>query len=78
MFISAISGHDQSLGVPYISPTQVENVEIPLPPMSMQKTLSKKLIEMSRSWEIAFTAAHAQLQEIAILPQKILAQVFET
>jgi len=35
-FIRAITGHDQSLGVPHVSPGQVEDVEIPIPPIPVQ------------------------------------------
>lgn len=48
LFISKISGHDQSLGVPHISPAQVEAIEIPLPEISVQRELSKQLNESPR------------------------------
>lgn len=38
-FVRAISGHAQSLGVPHISPLQVEEVELPLPSLPEQRRL---------------------------------------
>jgi len=78
MFISAISGHDQSLGVPHISPTQVENVEIPLPDVTSQKKLSKQLNEVAREWQVIRSAIQAQLADLTTLPNAILAQAFES
>ena len=76
MFISAISGHDQSLGVPHISPTQVEEVEMPLPEISVQRDLSKRLNSIMHEWEVIQTAIQAQLDDTSALPQAILAQAF--
>jgi len=78
MFISAISGHDQSLGVPHISPTQVENVEIPLPDVMTQKKLSKQLNEVAREWQVIRSSIQAQLTDFTTLPNAILAQAFES
>jgi type I restriction enzyme S subunit len=78
MFISAISGHDQSLGVPHISPTQVENVEIPLPDVTTQKKLSKQLNEVTHEWEVIRSAIQSQFDDLARLPNSILAQAFES
>lgn len=78
MFISAVSGHDQSLGVPHISPTQVENVEIPLPDVTTQKKLSRQLNEIAREWQVIRSAIQAQLNDLTTLPNAILAQAFES
>jgi len=78
MFISAISGHDRSLGVPHISPTQVENVEIPLPDVTTQRKLSKQLNEVAREWQVIRSAIQAQLADLTMLPNAILAQAFES
>ncbi len=78
MFISAISGHDQSLGVPHISPTQVENVEIPLPDVTTQKKLSKQLNEVTHEWEAIRSAIQSQFDDLSRLPDSILAQAFES
>lgn len=76
LFVSAISGHDQSVGVPHISPTQVEEVEMPLPEVSVQKDLSKRLNAIMREWNVIQTAIQAQLDDLSVLPQAILAQAF--
>lgn len=76
LFISKISGHDQSLGVPHISPSQVEGIEIPLPEVSVQRALSKQLNEVTCTWEVAATAMQSQLNDLSKLPKAILAQAF--
>ena len=77
MFITEITGHDQSLGVPHISPTQVENIEIPLPSVTAQRELSKRLSQALYEWKTATTAIRAMLNDINLLLRKILAQAFE-
>lgn len=77
-FISAISGHEQSVGVPHISPSQVEAVEIPLPELAVQKRLAKRLNEISREWAVAAAAMQSQLKDLEQLPQRILAQAFDS
>lgn len=78
LFISKISGHDQSLGVPHISPSQVEAIEMPLPDISVQKELSKQLNEVTRTWQVALAAMQSQASELSKLPKAILAQAFQT
>lgn len=77
MFISEITGHDQSLGVPHISPSQVENIEIPMPDVNIQRALSGRLKEVLREWQAAVSGIRAQKTDLSILPQSILAQAFE-
>lgn len=76
LFISKISGHDQSLGVPHISPSQVEAIEMPLPDISVQRELSKQLNEVTRTWQVALAAMQSQASELSKLPKAILAQAF--
>lgn len=76
-FISAISGHEQSVGVPHISPSQVEVIEIPLPELSVQQELAKRLNAISREWLVAAAAMQSQLKDLEQLPQRILAQAFD-
>lgn len=76
-FIDTISGHEQSLGVPHISPGQIEAVEIPLPDIETQKRLAVVLTEIAQSAHDAQAAAEAQLQDIELLPSRLLAQVFD-
>ncbi|WP_350132415.1 restriction endonuclease subunit S [Nitrosomonas sp.] len=76
-FITEISGHDQSLGVPHISPTQVEAVEIPLPDLPTQRRIAKRLVEITDTWTMATKALQRQLEDLTVLPQHLLAQAFE-
>lgn len=76
LFISEVSGHDQSLGVPHISPTQVESIQIPLPELSVQRELSKQLNEVTCTWRTAVSAIQSQLDDLSILPKATLAQAF--
>ncbi len=77
LFINEITGHDQSLGVPHISPKQVENIEIPMPDVNIQHSLSGRLTEIMKEWKKAVSAIREQEKDLSILPQKILAQAFE-
>lgn len=77
-FISAISGHEQSVGVPHISPSQVEAVQIPLPDLSVQQALSKRANGVLREWTIAAAAMQSMLKDLEQLPQRILAQAFDS
>jgi type I restriction enzyme S subunit len=75
-FIRAISGHDQSLGVPHISPGQVEFVELPLLSLDEQQQLATRLKTRLAEAAALHQAATAQLAEIERLPQRLLAQAF--
>jgi type I restriction enzyme S subunit len=77
-FISKVSGHDQSLGVPHISPSQVEAVEIPLPDIIEQRRLAKQLNDVSSAGTKATIAVQSQLNDLSALPQRLLAQAFES
>lgn len=77
-FKGAISGHEQSLGVPHISPTQVENVEIPLPDTNEQKKIAAKALEIFKQIEIAKIAAKEAQNDIDSLPSRLLVQAFDT
>ncbi|WP_158005464.1 restriction endonuclease subunit S [Rheinheimera sp. A13L] len=77
LFISNISGHDQSLGVPHISPSQVEAIELPLPGLDEQKVLTKRLKEITDTWQNLVSALQKQINDLTILPKAILAQAFK-
>jgi len=77
LFISEISGHDQSLGVPHIAPSQVERIVIPLPEVAVQGKLSKQLNEVTCTWRAAASALEAQLNDLSKLTKAILAHAFE-
>ncbi len=76
-FIEAISGHDQSLGVPHISPGQVEAVEIPLPSIEEQRRIASLANEVLQTTEQAQVAVAKMLDDIQVLPARLLAQAFE-
>lgn len=77
-FKDAISGHEQSLGVPHISPSQVENVDIPLPDVDEQKIIATKALEIFRQTNIAKIAAKEAQKDIDYLSSRLLAQAFDT
>jgi type I restriction enzyme S subunit len=76
MFKDAVTGHDQSLGVPHISPKQVESILIPLPDLAMQNEIAAKMRDSNIQMQKAGKAAEIQLAEINLLPQKILSAAF--
>lgn len=76
-FIDAISGHDQSLGVPHISPGQVESVEMPWLSLDEQRATVTQLKAQLAEADAIARAAAAQLAEIESLQQKLLAQAFK-
>lgn len=75
-FIDAISGHDQSLGVPHISPGQVESVEIPLLPLDDQRRIVAHLKQQLTEADALRAALENQQRDLDALPQRILAQAF--
>ncbi|QPD02865.1 MAG: hypothetical protein Nkreftii_000639 [Candidatus Nitrospira kreftii] len=75
-FIDAISGHDQSLGVPHISPSQIESIAIPLPSLPNQELLAKTLNSITTASHGAQLAAEAQFHDIELLPSRLIAQAF--
>lgn len=76
LFINQISGHDQSLGVPHISPGQVGNVDIPLPSLPEQQRLAKIVKQQLNAVELAKTAAEKSLLTSQDLLPAILRQTF--
>lgn len=75
-FIDSISGHEQSLGVPHISPGQVEEIEIPLPDVEEQKRLAVILTNIAAATHEAQLAAQKQLRDIDLLPARLLTEAF--
>jgi len=72
----AARAHDQSLGVPHVSPKQVEAVEIPLPPLLQQKHLADTLTERLEKAERTRQAIQDQLDAIDKLPATLLRRAF--
>jgi len=77
MFISKIAGHDQSLGVPHISPSQVEAIQMPLPEIAVQNNIARKIADIDEACQDVFSAIRKQLDDLSRLPNAILAQAFE-
>ena len=75
-FIEAISGHDQSVGVPHISPGQVEGIELPLPSVEQQQRIVANLKQRLAAIEQMRQGIAAQLADIRQLPARLLAQAF--
>jgi len=75
-FKDAISGHEQSLGVPHISPTQVENVEIPLPLIDEQKKIAAKALAIFNEIKIVKKAENEVKKDLEYLSERLLAQAF--
>lgn len=77
-FIESISVHEQSLGVPHISPSQIEAIKIPLPCLKEQRRLAVTLNKIAEATREAEMAAELQLKDIELLPSRLLAEVFGT
>ncbi|WP_354234626.1 restriction endonuclease subunit S [Bradyrhizobium sp. I1.8.5] len=71
-FIDAVSGHDQSLGVPHISPGQVESVQLNLPDLFEQSNIVATLKAQLAAAETARQAARMLLQDAAALRARVL------
>jgi type I restriction enzyme S subunit len=75
-FAAEISGHEQSLGVPHVSPGQVEAVVMPLPELTEQRRVAARLKAQLAEVETARQAAQAQLREVALLRNRLLKASF--
>jgi restriction endonuclease S subunit len=75
-FVQAISGHDQSLGVPHISPAQVEKVEIPVPSLDQQRRVAGVLAEQLAAADTARQAAEGRLTAAEMLIAAYVDEVF--
>jgi len=75
-FVAATRGHDQSLGVPHISPLQVGAVELPLPPVQVQARVCALLADEAALVTSAREALEAQLATVHALPAALLRQAF--
>lgn len=76
LFIDAIRGHDQSLGVPHISPAQVEAVKLPLPDLPTQRRLAADLGEKLAAAEGVIARCREELAAIEALPASLLRDAF--
>ncbi len=76
-FTQAISGHDQSLGVPHVSPRQVGVISIPLPPIEDQHHIVAELRERLATLNAMTEATDAELEAVEALPGALLRRAFE-
>ncbi len=72
-FTNAIRGHDQSLGVPHISPEQVGRVQIPLPSIAMQRSVMADLSGQLEAAESLIARCREELAAVTVLPAVICA-----
>ena len=75
-FRDHISGHDHSIGVPHISPSQIAKIQIPAHPLSKQHEVVDKLNEATEHLQKAKTALAASRKDVEILPSKLLEAAF--
>ena len=71
-FADAVSGHEQSLGVPHVSPKQVAAVLLPAPPIARQRDIVRALDDALGLVSSASTAVGGQAAEIGPLPAALL------
>jgi type I restriction enzyme S subunit len=76
-FVDAIGGHDQSLGVPHVSPRQVGAVLIPLPSVGEQRRIAGSLHERLATIDAMTAAVGAQLAAMQALRSALLRVVFD-
>jgi restriction endonuclease S subunit len=75
-FADAVSGHEQSLGVPHVSPKQVAAVLLPAPPIARQRDIVRALDDALGLVSSASTAVGGQAAEIGPLPAALLRSAF--
>ena len=75
-FLSRITGHDQSLGVPHVSPSQIHAVDLPLPPPSEQKRMADVFGRHTIKADCVCEAVENELAAINALPAALLRRAF--
>ena len=75
-FSRALQGHEQSLGVPHVSPSQVEAIELPLPSVKEQQRLGALAAAVLTAGELAVDAATKIVADMNLLPSSLLAEAF--
>ncbi len=76
IFIDEISGHDQSLGVPHVSPKQIEAIQIPIPPIEKQTEIARMLEQKKVISKKLSQIAEDELAAINKLTPSLLRQAF--
>ncbi len=75
-FSQAIGGHEQSLGVPHVSPRQVASIEMPAAPVRQQREIAAGLRErLARIDQIA-DGVDTQRRAVEALPMALLRRAF--
>jgi type I restriction enzyme, S subunit len=75
-FLNAISGHEQSLGVPHISPRQVAAIRLPVPSVPEQRDIVRALDCELDFAETVATGLADQASDIGRLPAALLRSAF--
>ena len=76
-FTRQIRGHDQSLGVPHISPKQVEAVKLPVPGLEEQHRLAARIDQRRQNVGNLCASLRQQLKTIDAIPAGILRSAFQ-
>lgn len=76
VFMNSIRGHDQSLGVPHISPAQVESVQMRLPSLAIQRRVVTQLSRHLNAAESLIARCREELAAIEAVPAALLRAAF--
>ena len=75
-FSPALQGHEQSLGVPHVSPSQEEAIELPLPSIKEQQRFGALVAAVLTVGALAVDAATKIVTDLNLLPSRRLAKAF--
>ncbi len=75
-FIGGLPKHDHSLGVPHVSPGQVGEIAVPLPPFPDQRRIAADLAARLAGAERLAEGIRAELAAIEALPAALLREAF--
>lgn len=75
-FRSSIATHDQSLGVPHVSPEQVRRIEIPLLPIREQRRITRALRVETELADTLEAKTRQQVESLDMLPAALLRRAF--
>jgi type I restriction enzyme, S subunit len=76
VFRRQITGHDQSLGVPHISPNQVLAASIRVPPLEEQQRNSSELLYRTAAVKTLEESIQQELDTIEAMPSALLRKAF--
>lgn len=76
-FRESVSGHDQSLGIPHISPRQVGAVELALPSIEEQRRIATELRRLVAKLDAIDASVREEHEAIEALPAALLRRAFE-